>query len=91
MVRIDIRNADQLRRAFLDMGSPKCVVVQTFLKGQIEAIAGVIRSPDVGPIMLVVQGGIYAEVRWAESFKARAAVWRSMVVGRPIPPIQRFD
>lgn len=61
LVRVDLRDAEQLRSAYIGMGSPENVVVQSFVKGDIEAIAGITRSPDVGPIMLVGLGGIYAE------------------------------
>jgi acyl-CoA synthetase (NDP forming) len=61
LVKLDIRDRGMLERVFEDMGRPSRLVVQPFLRGHVEAIAGLSWSPDTGPMLLVGLGGIYAE------------------------------
>jgi acyl-CoA synthetase (NDP forming) len=61
LVRLDVRDRMTLERAFEEMGRPSRLVVQPFLRGYVEAIAGLSRSPDTGPMLLVGLGGVYAE------------------------------
>ena len=60
-VKVDLRNADALRAAYSSFESPNLVVVQPFVRGKLEVIAGVTWSRDVGTILLAGLGGIYAE------------------------------
>ena len=61
MVRVDIRDADALTKAYIEFASPAVVAVQPFVRGKLEAIAGISRAADVGTILLVGLGGIYTE------------------------------
>jgi acyl-CoA synthetase (NDP forming) len=61
LVRLDLRNADDLRKAYTDFGCPARTAIQPLIKGRAEAIVGLTWSADVGPIMLAGLGGIYAE------------------------------
>ena len=70
LVRLDLRDAAALLAAYREMGSPAKVVVQPFMRGRAEAIAGLTRSSDTGPVLIAGLGGIYAEalrevVMWA--------------------------
>ncbi len=61
LVRLDIRDRDALAKAYRDFNAPPKLAVQRFVKGDAEAIAGITRARDVGPILLAGLGGIYAE------------------------------
>jgi acyl-CoA synthetase (NDP forming) len=60
-VKIDLRHADALRKAYADFGAPATVAVQPFIRGKLEAIAGMTWAQDVGMTMLAGLGGIHAE------------------------------
>jgi acyl-CoA synthetase (NDP forming) len=60
-VKVDLRNPDELRAAYRSFDSPNLIVVQPFVRGKLEVIAGVTWSRDVGTIVLAGLGGIYAE------------------------------
>jgi succinyl-CoA synthetase beta subunit len=60
-VKVDLRNPDELRAAYRSFDSPNLIVVQPFVRGKLEVIAGVTWSRDVGTILLAGLGGIYAE------------------------------
>jgi acetate---CoA ligase (ADP-forming) len=61
LVRLDIRDRAALTKAFYDFASPQTLAIQPFLTGEAEAIAGLVRTRDVGPVLLAGLGGIYAE------------------------------
>lgn len=60
-VHVDLADRAALMEAFKACGSPETVLIQRFVKGDVEAIAGLTRSPDVGPVLVAGLGGIYAE------------------------------
>ena len=71
-VRLGLRDEDQLSRAYADVLSAARtaradaaidgVLVSEMVSGGLEAIAGVTRDPQFGPIILFGLGGIFAEV-----------------------------
>ncbi len=59
-VRVGISGADAIRDAYRAFkGAP--MAIQPLVSGRLEVIAGVTRQPDIGPMLLVGLGGIYAE------------------------------
>jgi acyl-CoA synthetase (NDP forming) len=61
LVRVDIKDKAALRQAYADFGRPETVAVQPFARGRLEAIAGITVAQDVGPMLILGLGGIYAE------------------------------
>ncbi|MBB3459390.1 acyl-CoA synthetase (NDP forming) [Rhizobium sp. BK313] len=61
LVRVDIEDKAALRQTFMDFGQPDTVAVQPYVRGRLEAIAGITVAEDVGPMLLLGLGGIYAE------------------------------
>jgi acyl-CoA synthetase (NDP forming) len=61
LVHIDLPDEDAVRGAYRKLGANMEVLVQPMISGGVEAIAGVTRARDVGPILLAGLGGIYAE------------------------------
>lgn len=67
LVKIDLRNLEEARSAFLDIqskmiGDEKPVLVQELVKGQRELVVGMIRDPQFGPCVMFGLGGIFTEV-----------------------------
>lgn len=66
-VRLDLRNADDVARAFgelraLEAKAPDLrILVQPHVKGGRETIFGIVRDPQFGPLVLFGLGGIFAE------------------------------
>jgi acetyltransferase len=66
-VRLDLRNADDVARAFAELGrlrsqAPELrVLVQPHLRGGAETILGAYRDPEYGPLISFGLGGIFAE------------------------------
>jgi succinyl-CoA synthetase beta subunit len=65
-VALDLRNEDEVRRAAERIGGP--VIVQPFLKGQAELLAGVVQDPVFGPLVAFGPGGTLAELIGAARF-----------------------
>jgi hypothetical protein len=65
-VALDLRTEDEVRRAAARMRGP--VVVQPFLKGQTELLAGVVQDPVFGPLVAFGPGGTLAELIGAARF-----------------------
>jgi succinyl-CoA synthetase beta subunit len=59
-VALDLRTAGEVRRAAERIGCP--VVVQPFLKGRAELLAGVVQDPVFGPLVAFGPGGTLAEL-----------------------------
>lgn len=60
LVRVNLRDAASLQSAFAALNCER-VIVQPMLTAELEAIAGISRSPGVGLVLLAGLGGIYAE------------------------------
>ncbi|HVZ09784.1 acetate--CoA ligase family protein [Rhodopila sp.] len=60
LVHVGLRDADAVARAYAATGCAR-VVVQTLVRGELEAIAGVSRSDGVGLVLIAGLGGIFAE------------------------------
>ena len=68
----DLKSEEEVKRAFSDIRARlvaasrekemEGVVVQPFVKGGVEAIAGVTQDPSFGPLMMFGLGGIHAEL-----------------------------
>ena len=70
MVHVDVRDVTALKHAYAELRSPLAVAVQPFVRGKVEAIAGITHAQDVGAMLLAGLGGIYTEalqevVMWA--------------------------
>jgi acetyltransferase len=68
-VRVDLRNADEVGRAFEEMTArlraedPDLKVeVQRMVKGGREVILGMTRDPQFGPLLMFGLGGVYVEI-----------------------------
>jgi acetyl coenzyme A synthetase (ADP forming)-like protein len=59
-VALDLRNEEQVRAAVERIGAP--VVVQQFLGGRVELLAGVVQDPMFGPLVAFGPGGALAEL-----------------------------
>jgi acyl-CoA synthetase (NDP forming) len=59
-VAVDVRGADEVRAAAERIGPP--VLVQPFVKGGAELLAGVVQDRVFGPLVAFGPGGIYAEL-----------------------------
>jgi acetyl coenzyme A synthetase (ADP forming)-like protein len=62
----DLRSEDEVRRAAGRIGGP--VVVQPFLRGRAELLAGVVQDPVFGPLVAFGPGGTLAELIGAARF-----------------------
>jgi acetyltransferase len=66
LVKLSLRNADQLKSAYRRMLrvkiKPKSFLIQPMLEGDLELIAGVVRDPQFGPAVMLGLGGVRAEV-----------------------------
>lgn len=60
LVRINLHDATALEAAYAALNCPH-VIVQPMVAGEVQAIAGVSRSPGVGLVLLAGLGGIHAE------------------------------
>jgi len=65
-VALDLRTADEVRAAAERIGGP--VIVQPFLTGQAELLAGVVQDPLFGPLVAFGPGGTLAELIGAARF-----------------------
>jgi acetyl coenzyme A synthetase (ADP forming)-like protein len=65
-VALDLRSEEEVRRAAERIGGP--VIVQPFLKGQAELLAGVVQDPVFGPLVAFGPGGTLAELIGAARF-----------------------
>jgi len=67
LVRLDVRSPEEARRHFRDLldALPRegaGVLVQEFVRGERELVAGLIRDPQFGPCVMFGLGGIFAEI-----------------------------
>jgi acyl-CoA synthetase (NDP forming) len=65
-VALDLRTADEVRAAAERIGGP--VLVQPFLKGGTELLAGIVQDPTFGPLVAFGPGGTLAELIGAARF-----------------------
>jgi acetyltransferase len=75
-VKLDLRNADEVGKAFGDLTSRLRkkdrnlrVTVQKFITGGKEVILGMTRDPQFGPILMFGLGGVFVEVLRDVSFR----------------------
>ena len=66
-VALDLRDADAVRDACRRIGVP--VLVQPFLRGGVELLAGVVQDPVFGPLVGFGPGGVYAELIGGAEFR----------------------
>jgi acetyl coenzyme A synthetase (ADP forming)-like protein len=59
-VALDVRDEEQVRSAVERMGAP--VLVQRYLRGGAELLAGVVQDPVFGPLVAFGPGGVMAEL-----------------------------
>ncbi|MBW1821612.1 MAG: acetate--CoA ligase family protein [Deltaproteobacteria bacterium] len=74
LIRVDIRNDKEARRAFAEImnclnGSEKSVLVQEMIKGKRELVAGLTRDAQFGPCVMFGLGGIFTEMLKDISFR----------------------
>jgi acyl-CoA synthetase (NDP forming) len=66
-VALDLRDADAVRAACDRIGAP--LLVQPFLRGGVELLAGVVQDPVFGPLVGFGPGGVYAELIGGAEFR----------------------
>jgi acetyl coenzyme A synthetase (ADP forming)-like protein len=66
-VALDLRDEEQLRAAVGRIGPP--VIVQPFLRGGAELLAGVVQDPVFGPLVAFGPGGVLAELIGGAAFR----------------------
>ncbi|HUK44257.1 MAG TPA: GNAT family N-acetyltransferase [Gaiellaceae bacterium] len=66
-VALDLRNEDQVRDAVDRIGPP--VIVQPYLAGRVELLAGIVQDPTFGPLVAFGPGGALAELIGDASFR----------------------
>jgi acetyl coenzyme A synthetase (ADP forming)-like protein len=66
-VAVDLRDDDAVRAAFRRIGPP--VVVQRFVHGGVELLAGAVQDPVFGPLVAFGPGGVLAELIGDASFR----------------------
>ena len=66
-VALDLRDEPQVRAAVERIGAP--VIVQPYLKGGVELLAGVVQDPVFGPLVAFGPGGVLAELIGDASFR----------------------
>jgi acyl-CoA synthetase (NDP forming) len=59
-VHVDLRDAESVARATTQVGGP--VIVQEYVKGGVELLAGAIQDPVFGPLVAFGPGGVLAEL-----------------------------
>jgi acyl-CoA synthetase (NDP forming) len=59
-VALDLRDSEQVRAAVEQMGTP--VLVQPYVRGGAELLAGVVQDPVFGPLVAFGPGGVLAEL-----------------------------
>jgi len=74
MIRVDIRNLDEAKKAFDEImaamaGAKGDVLVQEMVKGQRELVVGLTRDPQFGPCVMFGLGGIFTEILRDVSFR----------------------
>jgi acyl-CoA synthetase (NDP forming) len=66
-VALDLRDDEQVRAAVERIGGP--VIVQPYLRGGAELLAGVVQDPVFGPLVAFGPGGVLAELIGDASFR----------------------
>jgi acetyl coenzyme A synthetase (ADP forming)-like protein len=66
-IALDLADAKQVRAAVERIGGP--VVVQQYLEGGTELLAGVVQDPVFGPLVAFGPGGVYAELIGDAAFR----------------------
>jgi acetate---CoA ligase (ADP-forming) len=66
-VALDLRDEEQVREAVERIGLP--VIVQPYLKGGAELLAGVVQDPVFGPLVAFGPGGVFAELIGDAAFR----------------------
>ena len=66
-VALDLADAEQVREAVNRIGGP--VVVQQYLQGGTELLAGVVQDPVFGPLVAFGPGGVFAELIGDATFR----------------------
>jgi acetate---CoA ligase (ADP-forming) len=66
-VALDLRNEDQVRAAVDRIGPP--VIVQPYLAGWVELLAGIVQDPTFGPLVAFGPGGALAELIGDAAFR----------------------
>lgn len=74
LIRMDIRDEEEAKKAFNDLysrmdGSDNAVLVQEMIKGKRELVAGMTRDPQFGPCVMFGLGGIFTEILKDISFR----------------------
>jgi acyl-CoA synthetase (NDP forming) len=66
-IALDLRDEQQVRAAVERIGAP--VIVQRYLQGGTELLAGVVQDPVFGPLVAFGPGGVFAELIGDASFR----------------------
>jgi acetyl coenzyme A synthetase (ADP forming)-like protein len=66
-IALDLRDEEQVLAAVERIGAP--VIVQAYLKGGIELLAGVVQDPVFGPLVAFGPGGVFAELIGDAAFR----------------------
>jgi acetate---CoA ligase (ADP-forming) len=66
-IALDLRDEEQVRAAVQRIGPP--VIVQPYLRGGTELLAGVVQDPVFGPLVAFGPGGVFAELIGDAAFR----------------------
>jgi acetyl coenzyme A synthetase (ADP forming)-like protein len=66
-IALDLRDDEQVREAVERIGAP--VIVQQYLQGGTELLAGVVQDPVFGPLVAFGPGGVFAELIGDATFR----------------------
>lgn len=95
LVKVDLKSAAEVRQAFRDLRASagedwEACLIQPFLQGKREFVAGLFRDPQFGPVVMFGLGGVFTEAlkdvvfRIAPVDRRRAAAMLDEIKGKAL-------